>query len=218
MEHIVQFAIGIDDKGIKERIERSAEKQIIERLYHDIALTLTNSTRWTEYPISSELQGAFKRIVKEAVDNAVNQHKDEIIKEAATILADRLFRTKAAKEHPEEAADATKPKQEEPCGVKPEDFVNHFITEMLMRHEGQIEKLIQNVEKLMQPVNEAEEPKPEPKRTYKDVLLAAFPDACVSPDGIPDACPLSLDKHYDCNKFPNCLRCKRAHWNAEAEK
>lgn len=98
MEHIVQFAIGIDDKGIKERIERSAEKQIIERLYHDIALTLTNSTRWTEYPISSELQGAFKRITKEAVDNAVNQHKDEIIKEAATILADRLFRTKAAKE------------------------------------------------------------------------------------------------------------------------
>lgn len=98
MEHIVQFAIGIDDKGIKERIERSAEKQIIERLYHDIALTLTNSTRWTEYPISGELQGAFKRVVKEAVENVTNQNKDEIIKEAATILADRLFRTKAAKE------------------------------------------------------------------------------------------------------------------------
>lgn len=58
---------------------------------------------------------------------------------------------------------------------------------------------------------------PEPKLTNKDVLLAAFPDACISPDGIPDACPLSLDKHYDCNKFPNCLRCKRAHWLAESE-
>lgn len=98
MEHIVQFAIGIDDKEIKERIEKSAEKQIIEILYHDIALTLTGNKRRTEYPLSSELQGAFKCIVKEAVENAVNQHKDEIIKEAATILADRLFRTKAAKE------------------------------------------------------------------------------------------------------------------------
>ena len=35
---------------------------------------------------------------KEAVDNVVNQNKDEIIKETATILADRIFRTKAAKE------------------------------------------------------------------------------------------------------------------------
>lgn len=61
------------------------------------------------------------------------------------------------------------------------------------------------------------EPMNEQKRTNKDMLLAAFPDACISPDGIPDACPLSLDKHYDCNKFPNCLRCKRAHWLAESE-
>ena len=98
MEHIVQFAIGIDDNGIKERIEKSAEKQIIERLYHDIALSLTGNTRWTEYPISSALAGAFRRVVKEAVDNVVNQNKDEIIKETATILSDRIFRTKAAKE------------------------------------------------------------------------------------------------------------------------
>lgn len=43
MEHIVQFAIGIDDKGIKERIERSAEKQIIERLYDDLNGAIYNS-------------------------------------------------------------------------------------------------------------------------------------------------------------------------------
>lgn len=109
-------------------------------------------------------------------------------------------------------ASALNPKNDETCGIKPEDFVNHFIAEMLTRHEEQIEKLTQNVEKLMQPVNAVK-----PKRTHKDVLLAAFPDACISTDGIPDACPLSLDKHYDCNKFPNCLRCKRAHWLAKVE-
>lgn len=85
-------------RALKRESKKSAEKQIIERLYHDIARSLTGNTRWTEYPISSELEGAFRRIAKEAVDNVVNQNKDEIIKEAATILADRIFRTKAAKE------------------------------------------------------------------------------------------------------------------------
>lgn len=41
--------------------------------------------------------------------------------------------------------------------------------------------------------------------------------ACILKPNIPDACPLSLDKHYDCGKFANCLRCKRAHWLAKVE-
>lgn len=124
---------------------------------------------------------------------------------------------KWAKEHPEETADATKPKQDETCGIKPEDFVNHFITEMLMQHEEQIEKLTQNVEELMKPVNAAEEPTAKPKRTNKDALLAAFPDAYVYPGGVPLACPLSLDKHYDCGKFMNCEDCRTTYWPAEAK-
>ena len=58
----------------------------------------------------------------------------------------------------------------------------------------------------------------EPKRTNKDVLLAAFPDAYILyPSGVPMACPLSLDKHYDCSKFKNCGECGRTHWLAEVE-
>ena len=58
----------------------------------------------------------------------------------------------------------------------------------------------------------------EPKRTNKDVLLAAFPNARIGNDGIPDMCPLALDTQYDCNKFKNCLLCKHTHWLAEVEK
>lgn len=61
------------------------------------------------------------------------------------------------------------------------------------------------------------EPMNEPKRTNKDVLLAAFPDAYVCPGGVPLACPLSLDKHYDCGKFKNCEDCRCTYWPAEAE-
>ena len=57
----------------------------------------------------------------------------------------------------------------------------------------------------------------EPKRTNKDVLLAAFPNARIGNDGIPDMCPNRLDAHYDCNKFKNCLLCKHTHWLAEVE-
>lgn len=51
----------------------------------------------------------------------------------------------------------------------------------------------------------------EPKRTNKDVLLAAFPNARMDNKGIPDACPLVLDTQYDCNEFASCSTCKRAH-------
>lgn len=122
-----------------------------------------------------------------------------------------------AKAHPEEAADATKPKQDETSGIKPEDFVNHFITEMLMRHEEQIEKLTQNVEKLMQPVNVAEEPTAKPKRTRKDALLAAFPGASIDLTNIPSHCPRSIEANFACKKYISCYDCRHEYWLAEVE-
>ena len=56
-----------------------------------------------------------------------------------------------------------------------------------------------------------------PKRTNKDVLLAAFPNDLVDNDGIPYACPNRLDAHYNCDKFENCLRCRHTHWLAEVK-
>lgn len=57
----------------------------------------------------------------------------------------------------------------------------------------------------------------EPKRTNKDALLAAFPNARMDDNGIPLACPNHLDAHYNCDKFENCLRCRHTHWLAEIE-
>ena len=65
--------------------------------------------------------------------------------------------------------------------------------------------------------SEEVEPMNEPKRTNKDVLLAAFQNARMDNDGIPYACPNRLDAHYNCDKFENCSRCRHAHWLAEVE-
>lgn len=140
-----------------------------------------------------------------------------------------------AKAHPEEAADATKPKQDEPCVKTIQDGLEGAIYREIASNKTRIENLEQDVavirinlsvlddriyalsEKVDHTPTMEPSQTPEPKRTRKDVLLEAFPDAYVSLDGVPDACPLSLDKHYDCNKFQNCLRCKRSHWLAELE-
>ena len=64
---------------------------------------------------------------------------------------------------------------------------------------------------------EQEQQKAEQKRTNKDVLLAAFPNARMDYNGIPYSCPNRLDAHYNCDKFENCLRCRHTHWFAEVE-
>ena len=141
-----------------------------------------------------------------------------------------------AKEHPEKPErERQKPEQDEPCVKTMQDDLDGAIYRTIASHKTRIANLEYDVsvirhnlsalhdkiytlsEKVDHTPTAEPSQTPEPKRTNKDVLLAAFPDVCISPDGIPDACPLSLDKHYDCNKFPNCLRCKRTHWPADAE-
>lgn len=58
---------------------------------------------------------------------------------------------------------------------------------------------------------------PEPKRTNKDVLLAAFPDAHMDNNGIPNVCPYELDEHHPCNSLMGCLECRYAYWLAEVQ-
>lgn len=143
---------------------------------------------------------------------------------------------KWAKEHPEEAAAATNPKNNEPCVKTIRDDLEGAIYRSIASNKTRIENLEYDVSVIRHnlavlddriyalrtkvdhtPTMEPSQT-PEPKRTNKDVLLAAFPNAYILyPGGIPMACPLSLDKHYDCSKFKNCGECGRAHWLAEVE-
>lgn len=141
-----------------------------------------------------------------------------------------------AKEHPEETAAATSHKNDEPCVKTIQDNLEGAIYRAIASHKTRIENLDHDVfvirnnlavlgdqiyalrEKVYHTPTMEPSQTQEPKRTNKDVLLAAFPDAYILyPSGVPMACPLSLDKHYDCSKFKNCGECGRAHWLAEVE-
>ena len=91
MEHIVQFAIGIDDEAIRKRIEASAENQIIDSIKSDVTDQIFRKSNWKN---ETQLHSWVKDIVVEAI----LEHKDDIIKSAAMELCDYMKRTKAVRE------------------------------------------------------------------------------------------------------------------------
>lgn len=91
MEHIVQFAIGIDDEAIRKRIEASAENQIIDSIKSEVADKIFRKTTWT-----NETQ--LHSWVRDIIVDAVLEHKDEIVTSAASMLCEYMKRTKAVKE------------------------------------------------------------------------------------------------------------------------
>lgn len=95
MEHIVQFAINFDDKRITEAVEKNAEKLIIDDMKRKINDELFESRYYGGH---GDPDKGFKEWVKWRVDDFFEGHKQEIIDLAATQLADKLSRTKAARE------------------------------------------------------------------------------------------------------------------------
>ena len=91
MEHIVQFAIGIDDEAIKKRIEQTAEKQIVDSIKEDISDMIFQKNRWND-------EKCLQSWVRGVVVEAVMAHKDDIIREAASQLCEYMKRTKAVRE------------------------------------------------------------------------------------------------------------------------
>jgi hypothetical protein len=93
MEHIVQFAIGIDDDAIVKRIEENAEKSITKDLRDKVGEILFGYNKWAGREadaITGWTESLFMRYLEE--------HRAEIIELAAKCLAEKLSRTKAVKE------------------------------------------------------------------------------------------------------------------------
>ena len=97
MEHIVQFAIGIDDKAIQKRIEESAYDDIVAKLVADAERSLPKNGGWDSNRVN------WRRMMEEQLDLFAEKHKDEIINAAAEKLVESFKRTKAFKERMAEA-------------------------------------------------------------------------------------------------------------------
>lgn len=97
MEHVVQFGINVDDERIKQAVLDSAEKKIMADIERDVCDKLFASSLYYgghSDPKRDGLSSFSERIV----DEFLERNKESIIDTAAKYLADKLARTKAAKE------------------------------------------------------------------------------------------------------------------------
>lgn len=96
MEHILNIAFDFDDNRVRNVIERQACEQVINKLSNDIENALATEATGRYYNRGQAGDG-IAAIAKARVDRIIDDNKDIIIQEAAKQLADRLMRTKAAK-------------------------------------------------------------------------------------------------------------------------
>lgn len=92
MEHIVQFAINIDDKTIQNRIEEHAYRDVLDKLAKEATDTVFAHTN------AYSRENMWKTLMEDALQRFLEERKDEIIDKAANMLADRFQRTKKYRE------------------------------------------------------------------------------------------------------------------------
>ena len=95
MEHIMQFAVNIDDEKIVDTIMASGVKQIEKDIQQAIMNKLFE-TPWGRRNATPE--DALSGYSRHILENFLEFNKDAIIDSAGKHLAEKLARTKAAKE------------------------------------------------------------------------------------------------------------------------
>lgn len=95
MEHVVQFGICIDDERIRAAIEKSAEEKIMKELTRQI---MNHVFDGGYYGQGAKPSDPLQQWCVKYFDDFLAQNREVILDRAAERLADRMSRTKAAKE------------------------------------------------------------------------------------------------------------------------
>ena len=108
MEHILQVAFQFDDEAVKKRLENQCFTEVVDRLIKEYKKVATKDYQYNGYDNywqvseADKLDNKFIQLVEDHVADGIHQyceeHKDEIIELAATKLANKLAKTKKAKE------------------------------------------------------------------------------------------------------------------------
>ena len=95
MEHILQFAVNIDDDAIVKNIIKNAEKNITKELEKQVRSCLFKTG--TDY-YGRDYNAGMTTWMENYVKEFFITNKDEIIYAAANKLANKMIKTKAVKE------------------------------------------------------------------------------------------------------------------------
>lgn len=92
---IINIPINVDEKIFEEKVQREYDEILTKKLIEIIEKTLVDASgySWRNNP-----KDGMCNIINDKVDAYMKEYKDEIIAQAADILAKRVQRTKKAKE------------------------------------------------------------------------------------------------------------------------
>ena len=103
---IINIPIQVDEKPLEEVVKRDYEGKILNELVKRIETVLIDEAKYSPYSYNSKdkARDGLKEMISEHIDIFLEDNKDEIIDVAASKLAERLARTKKAREVLEELA------------------------------------------------------------------------------------------------------------------
>ena len=96
MDHIIQFAIGIDDDRIVKLVEDNASKQIIGDLKQQVANRIFSAYYCGQNanPSTDKLSDLSVQIVSDFLKD----NKDVIVERASELLADKVLKSKTMRD------------------------------------------------------------------------------------------------------------------------
>lgn len=130
MEHILQFAVDIDDQKIVNTVESKGVKQVLNEIKIDILNRIFTKGYYNSKTITIDSNGdvnlsseaKLTSFAEDIVKDAINDLKPEIINAAADKLAESYKRTKAWKDRAEKAIYDADCGMMKPIGYSHEDL------------------------------------------------------------------------------------------------
>lgn len=92
MEHILQFAVSIDDTAIEKLVIEGATKQLANEIIDKAKKSIGLADRYGRIILDEDGEGYF--IVKEAIEKAVKEREDEIIDRVIDRIVEKTYRGK----------------------------------------------------------------------------------------------------------------------------
>lgn len=98
MEHIVQIAFDFDDERVRQTIENTVKKEVINGIQMDITKALLHNFGSWNGAWDRSKENALVDLMRERTDEFLKENKDVILEAAAKNLSERLARSKKGKE------------------------------------------------------------------------------------------------------------------------
>lgn len=96
---VINIPINLDERIFEEKVQRDYDRILEKRLMETIERTLIESAGYSyRYSYIRNPENGMRKLIENHLDDFMKEHKDEIIAQAADILAKRVQRTKKAKE------------------------------------------------------------------------------------------------------------------------